>query len=56
MELVIRGRFLEQIQCMINDNNLMKDGFSIMALNCLLIETLLQFKYGLDQTPARQNK
>lgn len=26
------------------------DGFAIMALNCLLIETLLQFKHGWDET------
>jgi hypothetical protein len=28
----------------------MIDGFSVMALNCLLIETLLQFKKGWDET------
>jgi hypothetical protein len=30
--------------------------FSIMALNCLLIETLQQFYDGLESTPARKNE
>ena len=52
----IRGRFLDQIENMVNCNYLMRDGFSIMALNCLLIETLLQFEKGWDQTPLGRNK
>lgn len=32
------------------------NGFTIMALNCLLIETLYQFKEGKDKTPSHQNK
>ncbi|ARU63691.1 hypothetical protein CBW65_23705 [Tumebacillus avium] len=30
--------------------------FSIMALNCLLIETLQQFYEGLESTPSRRNQ
>lgn len=46
----IRGRYLEIIDRIINNGCLMVDGFSVMALNCLLIETLLQFKNGWDET------
>ncbi|WP_343101154.1 hypothetical protein [Romboutsia sp. MSSM.1001216sp_RTP31141st1_G3_RTP31141_220114] len=52
----IRGRFLNQIENLTKYNDLIRDGFSIMALNCLLIETLLQFKNGWDQTPSGRNK
>ena len=31
-------------------------GFSIMALNCLLIETLAQFYDGLKESPSRTNQ
>lgn len=46
----IKGRYLDVIDRIIDDRRLMIDGFSIMALNCLLIETLLQFKNGWDET------
>lgn len=46
----IEGRYLNVIDKMIIDNSLIVDGFSIMAINCLLIETLLQFKNGWDET------
>lgn len=46
----IKGRYLDIIDRIINDGCLMIDGFSVMALNCLLIETLLQFKNGWDET------
>lgn len=46
----IRGRYLDIIDRIINNGCLMVDGFSVMALNCLLIETLLQFKNGWDET------
>lgn len=46
----IRGRYLNVIREMINNKNTHIDGFCIMALNCLLIETLLQFKYGWSET------
>ena len=50
----IEGRFLNQIDLLSNDVN--ANGFTIMALNCLLIETLYQFKEGKDKTPSRCNK
>lgn len=50
----IEGRYLNQIDLLSNDVN--ANGFTIMALNCLLIETLYQFREGKDKTPARQNK
>lgn len=46
----IEGRFLSQIQVLSDDIN--KNGFSIMALNCLLIETILQFEIGRNNTPT----
>lgn len=46
----IQGRYLNVIDRIIDDHYLMVDGFSIMAINCLLIETLLQFKNGWDET------
>ena len=50
----IEGRFLNQIDLLSNDIN--ANGFTIMALNCLLVETLYQFKEGKDKTPSRCNK
>lgn len=44
----IYGRYLDQIETLSSDVN--KNGFTIMALNCLLIETLLQFRDGKDET------
>lgn len=46
----IQGRYLNVIDELISRDELMRDGFIIMALNCLLIETLLQFKNGWDET------
>lgn len=46
----IAGRFVNQITTL--SNNINSNGFAIMALNCLLIETLLQFKLGTDETPS----
>lgn len=49
----IRGRFLkiiDQIKCSTFS------GFAIMALDCLLIETLQQFYEGVEETPRRQNQ
>ena len=51
----IKVRFLDQID-VLKGNNLAASGFSIMALNCMLIETLMQFELGLDKTPANRNK
>jgi hypothetical protein len=47
----IDGRYFNQIQLLSDDIN--ANGFTIMALNCLLIETLYQFKEGKDKTPTR---
>ena len=44
----IKGRFLEQINLLKND--CYKNGFSIMALECLLVETFAQFYMGLEDT------
>ncbi|MBD8035043.1 hypothetical protein [Solibacillus merdavium] len=46
----IEGRYLNVIDELINRKSLLEDGFIIMALNCLLIETLLQFRDGSDET------
>lgn len=50
----IEGRFLSQIRILTNDVN--TNGFSIMALNCLLIETMLQFKIGKNTTPTSNSE
>ena len=44
----IKGRFLSQIQTLSKDIN--SNGFAIMALNCLLVETILQFEIGVNST------
>lgn len=44
----IIGRFLGQIDILKGD--CYKNGFSIMALECLLVETFAQFYRGLDDT------
>ncbi len=31
-------------------------GFAVLALDCLLIETLQQFKEGADETPRRKGE
>lgn len=45
----IEGRFLSQIEILSDDIN--SNGFAIMALNCLLVETMLQFEIGRNSTP-----
>ena len=51
----IEGRYLDPMGTLIQaDVN--KNGFAAMALCCLLIETLLQFREGYPQTPDRQNR
>ena len=44
----IKSRFLDQIHILAQDCD--KNGFSIMALECLLVETFAQFYAGLDDT------
>lgn len=43
----ISGRFLNQVKLI--ENNTFS-GFAVMALDCLLIETLNQFWFGIDDT------
>lgn len=51
----IKGRYLDPMEkLIISDPN--KDGFAAMALCCLLIETLMQFREGFPETPGGQNK
>jgi len=50
----IEGRYIKQIDLLLNDVN--ANGFAIMALNCLLIETLFQFREGEEETPRPNSK
>lgn len=50
----IEGRYFNQIDLLSNDVN--ANGFTIMALNCLLIETLFQFRDGEEETPRPNSK
>ena len=48
----LNGRFLEPIELIARDETIGEfAGFSIMALDCLLVETLNQFYQGCDETP-----
>lgn len=49
----IRGRFLEPISRM---EEYVYAGFAILALDCLLIETLQQFREGKPQTPRGKSQ
>ena len=44
----IENRFFKQIGTLLSNIN--DNGFTIMAINCLLIETLYQFRNGIDET------
>jgi hypothetical protein len=47
----IEGRFLKPIRLIANDRDIGGfSGFSILALDCLIIETLNQFYSGFDET------
>jgi len=48
----IRGRFLKPISCI---EGYTYAGFAVLALDCLLIETLQQFREGVSSTPSRQS-
>ncbi len=50
----IQGRFFNVIGKLLDDPN--KNGFVIMAIDCLLIETFYQFKEGLSSSPYSQNR
>lgn len=51
----LEGRYLEPMRTLIH-TDVNKNGFAAMALCCLLIETLLQFREGYPQTPDGRNK
>ncbi|MDG6889415.1 hypothetical protein Cp4436_01448 [Clostridium perfringens] len=46
----IEGRYINIVKELICNETINVDGFVVMVLNCLLIETLLQFKNGWDKT------
>lgn len=47
----IESRFLKPIRLIASDRDIGEfSGFSILALDCLLIETLNQFYHGIDET------
>ena len=48
-----RGRFLDIIDIISCRNGA---GFAVMALDCLLIETLQQFREGVEETPRGQSR
>ncbi|MFO7905614.1 MAG: hypothetical protein R6U98_23335 [Pirellulaceae bacterium] len=51
------GRFLEPIELIERDEKIGEfAGFAIMALDCLLIETLNQFYQGCDETPDNHKR
>ena len=49
----IRSRFLRVIELI---ERYTYSGFAILALDCLLIETLQQFRKGVSKTPPRKSK
>ena len=51
----ICGRYFDQIEMLLN-MDAVKNGFASMALCCLLIDTLMQFREGFEKTPEGQNK
>lgn len=53
----LNGRFLEPIKLIEQDTAIGPfAGFSILALDCLIIETLSQFYQGFDETPKNHQK
>ena len=53
----IESRFLKPIRLIANDRDIGEfSGFSILALDCLIIETLNQFYSGLDETEGAHDK
>ncbi|MFX1475996.1 MAG: hypothetical protein ACFFCO_11050, partial [Promethearchaeota archaeon] len=49
----VRGRFLDIISLF---EHCTYGGFAVLALDCLLIETLQQFREGLSETPRRKSE
>ena len=55
MQKRIRGRYIDPMSILVeNDPN--KNGFAAMALCCLLIEVLMQFREGIPQNEHYPNK
>jgi len=55
----MKGRFLEPVESIINqkNHNIREfSGFTIMAIDCLIIETLNQFYKGIDETEGKHWK
>jgi hypothetical protein len=53
----IEGRYLKPIRLIAGDCDIGEfSGFSILALDCLVIETLNQFYHGLDETEGAHRK
>lgn len=54
----LEGRFLNPIRLITKDDSGIGEfaGFSILALDCLIIETLQQFYDGLNKTPKYKGK
>jgi hypothetical protein len=53
----LNSRFLQPIKLIEKDSKIGEfAGFSIMALDCLLVETLNQFYQGWDETPRNHQK
>ena len=51
----IKGRYLDPIYKLI-DEDPNRNGFSAMALMCLLVDTFMQFRFGLPQSENRKSK
>ncbi|MFH0783008.1 MAG: hypothetical protein V2B20_13815 [Pseudomonadota bacterium] len=52
----INGRFLKPIDLISSDKTINEFcGFSTMAIDCLLVETLYQFYNGIDETSGRHD-
>ena len=53
----IEGRFLKPIRLIAADLDIGEfSGFSILALDCLIIETLNQFYHGIDETEGKHDE
>lgn len=53
----IEGRFLKPIRLITKDQDVGEfSGFSILALDCLIIETLNQFYHGINETEGEHAK
>ncbi len=50
----IYGRYLDPIQELLDDDT-NKNGFAAMALICLLIDTLMQFRFGLSKSKKEES-